>query len=304
MVRKLPPVHWLRAFEAAARHVSFTAAGRELGVTQSAVSQQVRLLEEHLGQPLFRRLPRGLEITAAGRAYLTTVQAAFERLAAGTQELFGTMAAPALTLRTTPGFAQFWLAGRLARFRDRHPRLPLRLISAIWPSEFAGETADLEVRYGRGDWPGLSIVRLTRETRFPVAAPEVADRLRAPADLAGETLLHAVGFDKGWPQWLAAAGVAQVAETAPTIVTDTTVVSMELARQGAGVALAHASLAREWIARGRLAAPFPMKLKTDEAFFLVHPVGRELSPQAAACRDWLIEEAAAGMARPSLRPSR
>lgn len=296
MARRIPPLHWLRAFEAAARHMSFTAAARELNVTQSAVSQQVRLLEAHLGHPLFHRLPRGLQLTERGQAYLPTLREAFERLAAGTAEVFGTAAGQPLTVKVTAGFAALWLAPRLKRFLAAHPEVELSITHSIWPADFALGSIDLEVRYGTGHWPGLRADRLTWERLFPVCSPALAagdPPLRTPADLAGHTLLHSVGFQDGWPQWLALAGVDGAVDAGRGVHLDTSIMTLALAAEGAGVALARSSFVERELDGGRLVAPFDLVLPTEEAFYVVTPEEPGPHPNAAVFRDWLLQEAEA-----------
>lgn len=296
MTKHLPPVNWLLAFDAAARHMSFTEAARELSITQSAVSQRVKLLEHRLGQSLFVRHPRSLELTEAGRAYAPTVRDAFERIDLATEEVFGPGRDEPCTIRVTPGFMLFWLSPRLHRFRARHPDITLRLTSSVWDANFTLEGVDLEIRYGWGEWGDASCRRLTWERVFPVCASKVAARLTHPADLAGETLLHVVGFETGWPHWLAQAGVSEIADSTRAVLCDTTVVVMDLARRGEGVALVRSSFAEDALGTGDLTVPFDLAIDLDEAFYLAQPLKRALRPEAAAFRDWLIEEAEAAKA--------
>lgn len=290
-MRTLPPMHWLQAFDAAARRMSFTEAARELNVTQSAVSQRIKLLEHHLSQQLFVRHARSLELTEAGRAYAPAVQEAFDRLRMATGEVFGPGHEGPCTVRSTPGFTLYWLSPRLHRFRDRHPDITLRLTTEVWDADFTLEGVDLEIRYGRGDWADAASRRLTWERAIPVCAPEVAARLKRLADLARETLLHVVGFETGWPHWLAKAGEADLADSTRAILCDTTVVVLDLARRGEGVALFRSSFAGEALRRQELSAPFEEELVLDEAFYLVQPVKAVLRREAEAFRDWLVEEA-------------
>ncbi|SDG39194.1 transcriptional regulator, LysR family [Limimonas halophila] len=291
MARRIPPATWLRAFDAAARHMSFTEAARELGVTQSAVSRLVRHLEQHVGQDLFVRYPRSIALTEVGRAYAQTVHEAFDRLAGGTEEVFGVARDEPLTVRATPGFAVFWLAPRLADFRARWPEVAIRLASGVWASDFTGDGADLEIRYGDGDWDEVEAVRLTRETIFPVCAPSVAAGLHRPADLAEATLIHAVGFEAGWPSWLDEAGADAVMASARAISSDTIAATVALARAGSGVALLRSSFADAALADGGLVAPFTQATPLSEAFYVTWPSLRPLRPEAAAFRDWLVGRA-------------
>ncbi|MDR5865440.1 LysR substrate-binding domain-containing protein [Halomonas koreensis] len=284
----LPPLTWLQAFEAAARTLSFTAAGQELGVTQAAISQRVRLLEDRLGQKLFIRHPRSLSLTPAGQAWLPSLQDAFARLAEGTREVFGGGGESPVTLRTTPVVQQSWLAPRLAAFRQAHPGIALRLVSAIWPDDFGPEGADLEIRYGQGDWSGLEAVSLGEEAMLPVCAPSLAERIRTPDDLADHTLLHAVGFAVGWPTWLEDVGLAGLASRCASLTCDSQVMTLALAARGAGVALTHRRLVE---GRDDLVAPLDLPVASAEGFWLVRPARRAPREEAARVWRWLVGEA-------------
>lgn len=296
VMRRLPPTHWLRAFEAAARHLSFTGAARELHVTQSAVSQQVRLLEHHLQSPLFRRLPRSLQLTEVGEAYLPVVQEAFERVAARTQELFGSASERVLAVKANASFAALWLAPRLARFHARHPQIAIRFTHTMWPSDHDLADFDLSIRYGSGRWSGLQAQRLTRETRFPVCAPQLCrgrHGLYGPRDLRRFPLIHVLGNEIGWSQWLQAAAVAESIDTGQGLQLEASFVAYELAAAGAGVALAHRSLAAGLLASGRLVAPFGPAVASREGFFLVLPKARDVTAETTVFRDWLLSESKA-----------
>ena len=177
---RLPPLNWLRSFEAAARRLSFTAAGEELHVTQSAVSQQIRNLEGLLGQPLFLRGPRSLQLTEAGRRYLPTVENAFELLALGTGEFLAPKQENLLDIRANFAFTLYWLTPRLEGFLAAHPGLRLNLSAALWQSDFAGTPASVEIRYGRGQWEGVWSERLIADRLAPVSAPALAARMARP----------------------------------------------------------------------------------------------------------------------------
>jgi len=292
-MRGLPPPAWLRTFEAAARHLSFTQAAHELHVTQSAVSQQIRLLEDRLGQPLFHRLPQSLQLTEAGKAYVPVVRDAFDRLGHGTEEVFGQSREGLLTLRATPGFVEFWLAPRLQGFFESHPDMQLRVTSTIWNTEFIEAGVDLEIRYGTGDWPGLAAARLTREHLFPVCSPKLARTLGDdPARLAGVRLLHTDGFLNGWPEWLQHAGVAADVDGGGGSHFDTAILPLRLAEESLGVALGRSSLVAPRLESGSLAAPFTAVLETEEAFHVTWREGAPPRPAAAELLDWLRRVAA------------
>src|SRR3954453_5417598 len=193
MLRRLPALNALKAFEAAARHESFTRAAEELFVTQGAVSHQVKALEEELGVKLFNRERQRLVITEAGRQYLTTLRDAFDRIAIGTERLLQRQSSGALTVSTSPDFAARWLVNRLGRFAAAHPDIDLRVSATMHHVDFAREEVDLAVRHGDGNWPGLHAVRLSAEELFPICSPKlVAGRngMKKPVDVLRFPLLH------------------------------------------------------------------------------------------------------------------
>ena len=295
MNTRLPPLSWLRAFEASARHLSFTNAAQELNLTQAAISKQVKLLEHHLREPLFQRKPRSLVLTKVGAAYLPKVRDAFDRLAAGTQEVFGNRRSGVLTLRAAAGFGVSWLMPRLPRFLARHPKTPVRIVSSIWNEEFDKEVFDLDIRYGQGKWPGFSSDRLTWEFVAPLCAPALLtgpNALRNPEDLAQHNLLHVLGYEEGWATWLHAAAAGAV-NPGQGLQLDTSLLAFELAATGAGVALGRSSMAGKELETGRLIHPFSQQVAVHEAFHLISPTGGAAHPDAAKLRDWLLEEAEA-----------
>lgn len=290
MPHQMPPLPWLRAFEASARHLSFTNAASELNLTQAAISKQVKLLEHYLREPLFERLPRSLILTRAGAAYLPKVSDAFDRLSAGTVEVFGGRRLGILTVRVPVGYAITWLASRLPRFLAAHPATQVRIVSFVWNEDQDAETFDLDIRYGFGTWTGFKADRVTSERLIPLCLPEVAARLQSPDDLARERLLHVLGYQEGWATWLAAAGAVRV-DPGQGLWFDTTLMALEVAAQGGGVALARSSMIERELASGRLVRPFDLELPVEEGFFLVAPEKGARHPDAAVFRDWLLAEA-------------
>ena len=290
----LPPLTWLRAFEAAARTLSFTQAAAELNVTQAAISKHVRSLELHLRQPLFHRRPRSLELTHSGEAYLPKVQDALDRLASGTREVFGARQGGALTLRCAVSFATNWLAPRLPGWLDRNPARRIRILSSVWNDAFDRDAFDVDIQYGRGDWPGLASHRLTWETITPLCAPGTP--LASPDDLRDQRLLHVLGYQEGWAIWLNAARARKV-DPGQGLHLDTSLAAFALAAAGGGIALGRLSLAAPDRAAGRLIAPFPLEVPIDEAFHLIQAPAGSPHPDAAAFTDWLLAEA--GRDRPA-----
>ncbi|MBI1418606.1 MAG: LysR family transcriptional regulator [Limimaricola sp.] len=284
---QLPPLPWLRAFEAAARHLSFTHAAAELHLTQAAVSKQVRLLEQALGAPLFERGPRSLTLTKVGAAYVPKLRDAFARLAEGTEEVFGTRRARVLTVRVATSFAVTWLAPRLPRWRDAHPGRALRLVSSVWNEGSDKDRYDLDIRYGTGPWPGFRSDRLTWEVLEPLCLP---DLVTTPEDIAGQCLLHVLGYEEGWGRWLATAGVSA---QGPGLQVDTSLMAFALAEAGVGVALGRSSMTTGALAGGRLVRPLDLGVPVAEAFHLLLPEAGGAHPDAGAFRAWLLSEAEA-----------
>ncbi|RAU47900.1 MULTISPECIES: transcriptional regulator GcvA [unclassified Pseudomonas] len=292
MKKRLPPLNWLRAFESAARHLSFTDAALELSLTQAAISQQIKALESQLGAALFKRLPRGLELTEPGLAFLPAVHDSVERLAAATDEIFGQGHRKVLTIRFSLVYFTHWLAPRLQAFRMLHPHINLRITSNIWMGETDLE-ADLEIRYGSGKWPGLKSERLTWDRLFPVCAPGLPSQhrpLKVPADLGNHELLHVLGYEEGWGYWLKKARADHL-DYSQGMQFDTLISALKMAELGQGVALARSSLVEQYLASGQLIAPLSARFETSEAFYLVYSPHKIVNPQAAAFANWLVEEA-------------
>lgn len=293
MQRKLPPLNSLRAFESAARLVSFTKAAEELSVTQSAVSHQVKALEDWAGIPLFRRDGRQMALTEAAAKYLPAVTIALDQIALASRKLQAVDPGQGwLTVAMMPSFAGKWLVPRLADFRTRHPGVD------VWIATFEAQTGalapdvDVAIRYGKGDWPGLASMKVLTEELFPVCAPRIAQDLKAPEDLARQTLLHDE-MREDWGMWLAKAGVATVdAQRGPGF--DDSGLLIQAAIEGLGVALGRSVLVRGDLDAGRLVRPFATALPAESAFYFVYPPERENEPKIKAFRDWLIETANAG----------
>jgi LysR family transcriptional regulator, glycine cleavage system transcriptional activator len=286
----LPPLNWLRAFEAAARHLSFTDAATELHLTQAAISKQVKLLELQVRQQLFFRLPRSLALTKSGEAYLPKVRDAFERLDTGTREVFGRQRSSVVTVRCAVSFAVNWLAPRLPDFMARYPKAKIRMVSSVWGDNDDMNRFDLDIQYGTGTWNNAVCHRLTHETLRPLCAPSLvqgANALREPTDLRKHTLLHVIGYQEGWATWLSAAGITDI-DPGGGLQCDTSLFAFELAAGAGGVALGRSSLVNREIQSGRLMAPFDLAVPIDEAFYLITPTPDALPVDGKLFADWLI----------------
>ena len=293
MPRRLPSLNALKAFEASARHESFTKAAGELFVTQGAVSHQVKALEAELGIRLFQRERQRLVITEAGRSYLEVVRDAFDRIAAGTEVLLQRQTGGVLTVSTSPDFAAKWLVHRLGRFAEAHPEIDLRVSATLHHVDFAREDVDLAVRHGDGNWPGLDVTRLCTEQLFPVCSPKLVSgrgRITTPSDVLKFPLLH-LDQRKDWAKWLEAAGVAD-AEVSRGPVMNRASMVIDAAVDGQGIALARTTLAAWDLLNRRLVRPFAASLRLSKAYWIICPKATAALPKIAIFREWLLAEAA------------
>lgn len=286
---ELPSLNALRAFEAAARHLSLTRAGRELHVTQSAVSHQVRHLEEELAMELFERRPRALRLTAAGEKLALAAREAFARIAEAAQRIDARTAR--LSVSVLPSFGARWLLPRLKRFRTAWPRIDLRIHASNEPCDFARDGIDVAIRYGRGAWKGLRCEKLLSEEVFPVCNPRIARSLRSVAALRRHALLHdeARGAHGGWTEWLRVAGATAAHRRGEIVFTDSNLM-LQAAADGQGVALARSVLAAGDLLSGRLMRPFECSIPARYQYFLVYPAANAARPEVRAFRQFLLEE--------------
>jgi LysR family glycine cleavage system transcriptional activator len=293
MLRRLPALNALKAFEAAARHESFTRAAEELCVTQGAVSHQVKALEAELGIKLFNRERQRLVITEAGRDYLNVLRDALDRIAIGTERLIQRQSSGVLTVSTSPDFAAKWLVHRLGRFAEAHPNIDLRVSATLHHVDFAREDVDLAVRHGDGTWPGLDVVRLSSEQLFAVCSPKLLagrNRITKPSDVLKFPLLH---LDDGnaWARWLEAAGVEGPEHSHGPVLNRASMV-IDAAVDGQGVALARTTLAAWDLISGRLVRPFAETLRLSKTYWIICPKATSKLPKITTFRDWLLAEAA------------
>ena len=296
MLRRLPPLNALKAFEAAARSESFTRAAEELSVTQGAVSHQVKALEAILGVKLFNRERQRLVITEAGREYLAVVRDALDRIAVGTERLVQRQTSGSLTVSTSPDFAAKWLVHRLGRFSALHPEIDLRVSATMHHVDFAREDVDLAVRHGNGDWSGLDVVPLCTEKLFPVCAPRLVsgrNRIAKAADVLKFPLLRL--DNTAWPRWFEAAGVTKGVAQGPIF--NRASMLIDAAVDGQGIALARTALAAWDLTNGRLMIPVDVSLKMSNSYWIVCPKATTALPKNKMFREWLLKEAAEDMRR-------
>lgn len=289
---RLPPLNWLRAFEASARALSFTAAAEELSMTQSAVSQQIKSLENALGRSLFLRRARGLELTDEGRGYLPTVQAAFAMLEEGTTVLQRRSDPDVLELQVNLSFALFWLTPRLGQFMDEHPTVQLNLATSVWHEERPKHPTAMQIVFGLGKREGIVGRRLTRDSLFAVCSPKLARQIRSLDDLLAQRLFDLPGTAQSWDAWLKAHPDHR-GQTLPMVHRASTWgLSLQWAQRGLGVALAHETIAHDGLASGQLVRPFDFSIPLKEAYYLIAPEGTRTRHASRVFKEWLLREMA------------
>jgi LysR family glycine cleavage system transcriptional activator len=293
MPDRLPPLTALRAFEAAARHMSFSKAADELFVTPAALSYQIKQLEEHLGRPVFRRLNRAVELTDAGRALQPGVADGFERLRQGVRAVARLAEDQGLSITAGPAFTAKWLAPRFFRFAEAHPEIELRFVATLRLVDFDRDGVDAAIRFGTGTDDGLYSEVLTDDWATPVCTPTLAERIAETGSLEGLTLLHdeSIGFLDPAPDWAAwgrATGMAgDWAHGARFTGGDH---AIDVALEEGGVALGRISLVERHLDNGRLVAPFKTALRVGAQYRLVCPLGGETRPNVCVFLAWMREE--------------
>lgn len=297
-MKPLPPLNALRVFEAVARNLSFSKAAEELNVTPGAVSQQIKALEDYLGNQIIRRQKRGLLLTDEAQASLPALRAAFEQLAQASEILAQRANSGRLAISVAPSLASKWLVPRLDSFHEQHPEIEVWLSADMSVVDFAIDDVDLAIRYGGGGYAGLHVEKLMSETIVPVCSPRLLigdNPLKTPQDLCNHTLLHDGSPDKDescpdWSMWLRASGVDNVdCRRGPTFNQSSLVI--EAAVAGKGIALAKASLALADLEAARLVIPFDMNTPTDFAYYVVCPPSKQNNKAVKTFTRWLHHEA-------------
>mgnify|MGYP000859594911 FL=1 len=311
MPYRLPPLNALRAFETAARHLSFKLAGEELSVTPTAISHQIRSLESYLGFHLFHRLTRAIELTAKGRAMLPKVREGLDAFAAAIESTRCHDEGGRLLVSSPPTFLSRWLIRHLPGFAARHPEIQLHMTASLAMIDLpdasgaaaieeagSAEGAEVFIRFGRGSYPGCQVERLFSPVYTAVCSPRLlsgTQPLKVPADLAHHALLHddtipELMIRPTWDEWLALAGVRDIDSNAGMHFSDSGLV-LSAAIDGVGIALASKPLIEAEVAAGRLVILFDIVIRRPQAYFLVIPQAVSSDPVVRAFRDWLLEEA-------------
>ncbi|MDK3016966.1 transcriptional regulator GcvA [Pseudodonghicola flavimaris] len=293
MADRLPPLTALRAFEAAARHLSFARAAEELNVTPAALSFQIKSLEQHLGQPLFHRLNRAVDLTEAGRTLAPGATDGFQMLASAWRSTTRLNDKRGLVVTAGPALTAKWLAPRLYNFAQAHPDIDLRFSASLRFMDFERDDIDVAIRFGYGPDPGLYSLKLAEEWLTPVMIPELADRYPTPESLLGAPLLIDDSIDFldppcDWAAWFRAVGIASPPPTGLRF--SQADHAIDAAMTGVGVVLGRRALVIKDLAEGRLVAPYGVALTTTAHFRFLCQTGAETRPQIRAFRDWMLHE--------------
>ncbi|WP_417517027.1 transcriptional regulator GcvA [Minwuia sp.] len=293
MPRRLPPLNALRAFEAAARHLSFARAAEELFLTPSAISHQIKSLEEQLGVKLFQRSGRKVTLTDAGGRYYPALRQAFDRMNEATEDLRQADQLGSLTINVLPTFAIRWLLPQISDFQARHPDIEVRITTHVEMIDFNRTQADAAVRFGSGSWPGLTARLLMTEEIVPVCSPALLKKgppLNTPADLRHYQLLHDINRPDTWRRWLLAVDETGI-DPERGLKLETTNLAIQGAIQGLGIIPVNPYMVRTELENGTLIEPFTFHLPVENGYYLVYPTGREDWPRLKAFEAWLTEMA-------------
>ena len=299
MAQRLPSLNALRAFEAAARHLSLTHAAREMNVTPAAVSHQIKALEADLGCKLLRRVKGNFILTETAQEALPVLRAGFDQIAEAARRLRSDSSRHVLTVSVGPTFASSWLVRRLGGFAAANPDIDVRLHTTDSLADFARDGVDVAIRFGSGVYSGLTAIRLFDEQIFPVCSPRLLKEgpgLKRPQDLVKHTLLHVEWTWRGsydetfdWEMWLLAAGVEGVDHSRGPRFSHASH-ALQAAMEGQGLALGSKALAGDDLAAGRLVRPFDLNLPQSFGYFLTFPREQGDAPKIVAFRDWILAE--------------
>ncbi|MFX0542665.1 LysR substrate-binding domain-containing protein [Roseovarius sp. S4756] len=288
-MRRLPHVTWLRAFEAAARHSSFTSAAEELNFTPAAVSQQIRLLEQHLGVQLFKRLAKGVELTDMGQAYALPIRKSFQAMQTATDGLFRHQRGSLIRVRSSISFAALILAPRLNEFRELHPDIEIELSTTVWADRMNDASIDLDIRYGDGNWPEQNIHPLALAPATIVCHPDYARHIAgAPPEetLPGADIVQVVGSETDWDRWFERNGYDRPAPT-HWMRADSSLIALQILSAGHGCAIISRSFARHALDSGALVAPFTGEMPMQERFSAVERNHIDSRDDVLKIIDWL-----------------
>ena len=291
MARRLPPLNSLKAFEAAARNLSFTKAAEELFVTQAAISHQIKLLEEHLSIKLFMRRNRSLLLTEEGQSYYLDIKDIFANLYEATEKLLSRGAKGSISIALTPSFAIQWLIPRLSQFTALYPDIDVKIKAVDFDDNSLTDDVDVAIYYGIGHWQGVHADKLHTEFLIPVCSPLLLtgdNPIKTPEDLKDHTLLHDMTRNN-WNEWIKQANLKEINVNQGPIFSHSSMV-LQAAIHGQGIALGHNILSKPELESGRLVIPFNQVLVSKNAYYLVCREAQVQSPKIVTFRTWLLEQ--------------
>lgn len=282
-------LNWLRTFQCVGKLLSFTRAAAELNMSQSAVSQQVQLLEHHLGQQLFTRVRRQVQLSDAGKAFLPLVEESLGQLNSGAAKIFAATESAIVDVSVNSAFANLWLAPRLERFRSVFPQIAIRQLGTNWSSDFQTSTAELEIRYGSGRWAGFTAERLIKPQLRPYCSQENLRWLRHHLDVLEQPMLEVIGTPKGWEAWCQQLGL-DFSRARTRQYMDSHGTAAIMAANNFGSCLLYEEFLHEGLLADRLVAPYSDVLPTENSYYLCYQSNQPLSQAARYFVDWLDEE--------------
>jgi LysR family glycine cleavage system transcriptional activator len=290
MKTDIPAMNWVKTFEAAARLLNFSAAARELHMTQSAVSQQIKLLEHHLGDDLFVRKHRKITLTNSGLAYLPVVQNTLNNLQRRTADIFSPVGKGRLVLHVNYAFSYTWLSNNIYKFCTRYPEIRLQLVHSNWDRDFSENNHDLAIMNSSGHWPNLSLEPLIKTEITPFCSVKMAKLISQPIDLLSLPLIEVLGVSHSWDEWFEPFGIKMDPNQVICHKVDTILAASLMVESGLGVMLAYPDLLMKQCLEGKLRAPFDAKINTKDNYYLAFPKDKPLTKSAIVFRDWLHEE--------------
>ena len=292
IIRRLPPLNALRVFEAAARNDSFVDAADELSVTASAVSHQIKTLEQFLGVVLFKRNKRKVQLTPLGEQYLVSIKYALDEIAVATQRLLANTETDIVTISVAPNFLTRWLMPRMQRFQEKFPDVELQISASTGLIDFNKSNTDMAIYFGSGEWHDIDMHFLRDVLLVPVCSPALVSGSKSlvhPEDLRKHTLIHVSKRLNEWPEWLQLVGVEYVGFSRGLQLSSSQLATAA-AQEGLGVTLADSTFASREIIEGKLIMPFDIMLDTHQSFYLVHQKNRLLTYAMRVFKEWVIEE--------------
>lgn len=280
-------LNWLRTFEVVGAKLSFTLAANELNMSQSAISQQIQLLEHHLNQKLFVRANRSIRLTDAGRAFLPLVETAVNQLNIGAAQIFAPLNEATVDINVNTAFAVLWLAPRLHNFNAIYPQVSIRQRSNNWSEDFEISTSEIEIRYGKGSWQGFESFALAKPSIRPYCTSANAKQIREHRDLNRIPLLDVVGTPQGWDAWLSKMNLTELPMQTRQYM-DSYATSASMAASGTGICLMHDELMQEGAFSQLLVAPFVESINTESTYYLCYRSDKKLSEASTLFKDWLL----------------